>query len=118
MAKTVVLNDWPYFGDTTRIVPMRKQAFLYIRFGHFGKERSFNHAVGEYEQGLSVYSAELVDGVVRPKARWHDDISDAWHILEERTQYALTGRRIGEGSDGEPVLAVSSVVIRGILGKT
>lgn len=115
--QTRTFDDFPYTHDETKIVAMRKPAPIFLRFGHFQSEtgeRSMNWHTGEYERGISVYPAFLVGGMVRPISEWMDDIHGAWDSLKDRTRYVLTGRVVGEGSDGEPLLALSTIVIRGV----
>lgn len=119
----MVLDDFPYEGEYLKITKMRKPAPLFLRFGHFMSEcnePSLNWATGEYEKGISVYPAHLNDdGIVEVDAGWYGDIWNGWdtdsdNSYKHRAQYVLTGKVIAEGSDGEPVLQVSSIVVRGV----
>lgn len=119
MQSTAVFQDWPYRGDTTKVVKMKKAVPLFIRFGHFKSEcsePSMNWGTGEYERGISVYPATLkAEDLVAPADEWIDEIQSHWdEFFSERTQYVVSGKVIAEGSDGEPVLQTSSVVIRGV----
>lgn len=119
MTGTAVYQDWPYRGDTTKVVTMKKAAPLFVRFGHFQsetREPSMNWGTGEYERGISVYPAIIkADGLVSPAGDWIDEIETNWDkFFSDRVQYVVTGKVIAEGSDGEPVLMTSSVVIRGV----
>ncbi len=76
---------------------------VYLRFGLFSPSncRSLNFRTGAYERGLSVYRAELRDGVVC----LDDFIPNAYaEELRGRLVWAVTGREVAEGSDGEPIL--------------
>ena len=115
--KTETIEDFPYTGESTKIVAFRKPMPVFIRFGHFQSEtgeRSMNWSTGEYERGISVYPASLIDGTAIPDSDWLLDIERAWDLLKDRTRYVLTGRVSGEGADGEPVLVPSSIVVRGV----
>lgn len=87
------MNNWPTF----RMAKKRPDR-VYIRFGRWSS-RSYNHATGERERGVSVYRAEL-----------HDDGSVSLaetvpgKILNGRVCFVVTGKEVGIGSDGEPLL--------------
>ena len=82
---------------------------VFIRFGRWSRRpRSMNFYTGELEKGLSVYNARLEpDGTVSL-------IGDDWSLtlsswdcvgaLAGRLAFAVTGKVVGQGSDGEPVL--------------
>lgn len=90
---------WP------KLVACRKRPErIYIRFGRWSG-RSRNYATLELERGVSVYPARFnADGAVTL------DIDDAlttftgWSELQYRAVWAVTGREICRGTDGEPVL--------------
>lgn len=114
-----MLEDFPYPGQNTKIVKLTKPLPLFIRFGHFQSEtneRSLNWSTGEYERGISVYPAQLKYGKVYVADDWLHEVQGSWDVFCERTQYVLTGRYNTTGSDGEPVLIPSSIVVRGIKG--
>ncbi|HET9280356.1 MAG TPA: hypothetical protein VFR24_00140 [Candidatus Angelobacter sp.] len=71
---------------------------VYIRFGRWSG-RSKNFATGEYEKGVSVYPARLIDGIV-----YLSDEMEVCRAVIGRLAFSVTGRLIGSGSDGEPVL--------------
>jgi hypothetical protein len=80
---------------------------VYMRFGKSPKEGySFNYMDNEKEKGVSVYEAKIADdGSFR--------IVNANHLMEatylqvqERPIYVLSGKEIGRGADGEPVIKV------------
>lgn len=113
----MILEDFPFNGETTKIVKMKKEMPIFIRFGHFQSEtneRSLNWSTGEYEKGISVYPAILRDGKAYIDENWLYDVALHWGVFRERTQYVLTGKHTNIGSDGEPVLHPSSIVIRGV----
>lgn len=104
--------------DDIKITKMNKPTKVYIRFGDFlseVNERSFNWHTGEYEKGISVYPAELIDNICHPSKEWSSEICIYWdHIFSERNQYILTGKtNDNAGSDGEPLLVPSTIKIRG-----
>jgi len=74
-----------------------------------------NWSSGEYESGISVYMATINDnGSASVHPAYKLDVEEAWeNHFKGRVQYALTGKVIAKGSDGEPVLMPSSIVIRG-----
>ncbi len=81
---------------------------VYVRFGKWGRRhRSINFHTGDIEKGLSVYPAEFTsDGYV---ALADDDrltltAHDCADILKGRIAFVLTGKEVGRGSDGEPLL--------------
>ncbi len=89
------LEDYPYQGDITVIKRLNKPLPVFIRFGHFQSETgepSINWATGEYENGICVVPAEIVDGKVTPHKDWIEYLGDSWDIFSERTAYVLTGR--------------------------
>ena len=81
----------------------RKPVPVYIRYGLFSnRERSSNHSTGEAERGISVYPAVLTDDCAVK-------LTDGWETCpslegQGRLCFAVTGREVGVGSDGEPVL--------------
>ena len=120
--KKVVLDEFPFWGDTTEVVPMRREKPLFVRFGHFQSETgetSLNHNTGIYEKGISVYPARLSeDEYVFIEPVWMSEVERCWYgIYRDRVQYVLTGRVCGQGSDGEPLLQPSSITVRGVLSR-
>jgi len=84
---------------------------VYIRFGDLPPGgKSYNHATGDYEDGVSVYRGKLYhDG------SWAVDIGinqGAWCLFSDRPVYLVSGREVGIGSDGEPVLADCAIIRR------
>lgn len=85
----------------------RMPAQVFIRFGKFSRAQpSINFSNGKDERGLSVYPARLVDGV----AELVDDdqleltAADCATVLSGRCVFVVTGKVVGRGSDGEPLL--------------
>ena len=74
---------------------------IFIRFGLWSS-RSKNFCTGETELGVSVYPARLVKGVAQ--LCWFSADEYDWHHALERLAFVVTGRIVGEGSDGEPLL--------------
>jgi hypothetical protein len=76
----------------------------YIRYGDLPRGgRSRNHDTNEYESGISVYRGKMY-----PDGSWAVDAGinqGAWCLFSNRPVYLVSGREIGTGSDGEPVLA-------------
>lgn len=90
--------------------PRRTPTEVFVRFGKWSRNwRSRNFITGEKEKGLSVYNAILKDGIVYL-------IGDDWsmnpaltakacaHLLSGRLAFVVTGKVVGQGSDGEPLL--------------
>ena len=92
---------------------------LFIRFGDIPKdERSFiryrNYECG-YEQGVSVYSCTMVDGLpqlVIPYPYAEGIFHTLWDFLEyrDRNVYLVTGTQIGTGYDNEPLLTNVKII--------
>lgn len=79
---------------------------LYIRFGRVPKhERSKNYATGQIEQDVSAHAAlRTAEGLFifdedQPLYNWGTMV-----FLIGKETYLLQGRRVGWGSDGEPLL--------------
>lgn len=116
MFKTKLFEEFMGQDFDVKVVRMVKPARLYLRFGLFQSEtneRSLNWHTGEYERGISVYNAILRDDRVRVTPEWICDVYDATDIFKDRIVFALTGKEVGTGSDGEPLLAPSSITVRG-----
>lgn len=81
--------------------PRKPPAEVFIRFGRWASNdpRSRNFSTWERERGLSVYEAKLVNGAVELVAP--DEVQEA---VFGRLAFAVTGKRVAAGSDGEPVL--------------
>lgn len=82
--------------------PRKAPEHVFIRFGRWSSDdcRSRNWATGEKEKGLSVYLAKFVDGVVIPD---EEDLDICIRVVG-RLCFPVTGRIVGTGSDGEPLL--------------
>lgn len=95
----------------TLTVPKHMPEQVFIRFGKWARNmRSINHVTGERERGLSVYNARIEpDGTISLIA---DDYSMKAGVTAEacasslsgRLCFVVTGKVVGQGSDGEPVL--------------
>ena len=84
----------------------------YIRFGRLPKNgKSKNYATGEYEAGVSCYSAEwdIIDGCYRRGAEGLDGAAITY-LIKGADIYLVTGREIGKGSDGEPIIEDAKIV--------
>lgn len=88
---------------------------VYVRFGDIPEdERSYNHTDECYEDGVSVYSAEIESvppesdaaGMFVPVGSKTLQIL----MLAQRDTYLVTGDRVGTGVDGEPVLRDVEIV--------
>lgn len=77
----------------------------YVRYGTLPKDgRSRNHAEGVLEDGVSVFHGErLPTGEARALPKTDQCFTSMVSIMD-RDLYIVTGREIGHGSDGEPVL--------------
>ena len=84
----------------------------YIRFGHLPKNgKSKNYATGEYETGVSCYSADwdIIDGCYRRGSEGLDGAA-LTYLIKGADIYLVTGREIGKGSDGEPIIEDARIV--------
>lgn len=91
--------------------PRKRQPEVFVRFGKWSRgSKSMNFHTGEYEKGLSVYRGRLnADKTVSL-------IADDWSMrdgltaeacagaLVGRLAFVVTGKVVGQGSDGEPLL--------------
>lgn len=81
----------------------------YVRFGELPKSgRSFNSRDNAQENGVSVHRLVKLDG------KWHLDEAGAGFntLTDSRPVYEVSGREIGVGADGEPLLADAKAVGR------
>ncbi len=88
---------------------------LFIRFGRPPKEgQSRNYATGMLERGISAYQAEYNPDTGLMEYAGDTGLGGAViHLmLTGKQAYLLTGRVVGTGSDGEPLLAEVSVVAK------
>lgn len=78
----------------------------FVRYGRLPPDgRSRNHADGTVEAGVSVFRGErLPNGEARALPTTNQELGSLLS-LRGRDLYIVTGREIGTGSDGEPVLA-------------
>lgn len=87
----------------------RQEAF-FVRFGDLPKGgKSTNHATGHKEAGVSVIAARqsLESGKIEILPY---GASPTWLWVASRQLYEVTGRYIGRGSDGEPLLSNARIV--------
>lgn len=77
----------------------------YVRYGRLPVgRRSRNHADGRLEAGVSVFRGQrLPNGEARPLPTTNQELGSLV-TLSSRPLYIVTGREIGIGSDGEPLL--------------
>lgn len=82
--------------------PRKRPDQVFVRFGLWEPRtnQSLNFATGKQERGLSVYPADLSEDLVVSIA---EDF-DVCELVEGRLAFAVTGRVVGMGSDGEPLL--------------
>jgi hypothetical protein len=99
--------------------PRKTPSKVYVRFGLFSKGlRSFNHSTRKKERGLSVYNARMEeDGMVSlivddPTLKLNP-LKCAAQLLG-RLVWIVTGREVGKGSDGEPLLVEVRILPYGI----
>jgi hypothetical protein len=106
------LHAWESFSTASRFVDKVSSPVSnrYLRFGHLPPNLlSFNHRDEFFEKGLSVYEACLIDGLLVPVTfRMRDEGCEG--ISAGRPCYEIIGDVVGQGSDGEPVLANPEVV--------
>ena len=90
-------------GEVYRIHwPRKPPEKVYLRYGLFAGTPSTNHATGEVECGLSVYQATLTADLT---VRLHPSVAISPQLYGQgRLVFAVTGREVAVGSDGEPVL--------------
>lgn len=83
----------------------------FIRFGHLPKGgKSRNYATGEYEEGVSVYAAEwdMIGGAYKRSGSGLDGAAIVY-LIKGAPVYLVTGKQIGVGSDGEPVITNAAI---------
>lgn len=89
---------------------------LYLRIGNWDLDdpRSYNHALGEREVGLSAYDLdEELRPVVPEEGEWAEtDMRD--RLASDLPKHLVVGRLVGEGHDGEPLLDQVEIVGRWI----
>jgi hypothetical protein len=90
-------------------LPVSPDNDIYIRFGEIPEnERSYNHTDDRYEDGVSVYSAEIES--VPPESSASAMFVPVGPkvlqilLLAQRDTYLVTGTEVGTGVDGEPLL--------------
>lgn len=79
---------------------------LYLRIGDWDHEdpRSYNHALGERESGLSAYDLDAeLRPIVPQEGEWAEKDMCA-RLRSDAPKHLVTGRLVGEGHDGEPLL--------------
>jgi len=82
-------------------IPSGGERDTYIRFGEIPDgEQSYDGSSDEYEDGVSVYGEEFVGGVHVPT---EGQVLGALLLLQ-RDAYLVSGRRVGTGADGEPLI--------------
>ena len=94
---------WQIWGEQYQVSwPRKTPDRVYLRYGMFSnRERSSNHATGDEEEGISVYPAVLVDDGVQLAP----DVKTCPKLVGQgRLVFCVTGKEVGTGSDGEPVL--------------
>lgn len=93
------IRDWSVSVNRPRWTPKR----VFIRFGMWTTNSpvSYNHASGTKEMGLSVYPATILNDIVSLD---ESEIPAEEPDLPNRYAFPVTGRVVGYGSDGEPVL--------------
>jgi hypothetical protein len=90
-------------------VPAMEGQETYVRFGYPPENgRSFNHATGRAEAGVSCFPAHKVSKgyVLHPiQGLFHRAEIVTWHCLDQIPAFEIAGRWAGTGSSNEPVLA-------------
>jgi hypothetical protein len=89
---------------------------VYVRFGVCpAGGQSYNHKDNRYEAGVSVYGGwRLPDATVVLDMRTVDWISHVFSEFAGRAMFLAAGRRVGTGSDGEPLLADVTLTPAGV----
>lgn len=95
-----------------RIEHIANERGIFVRFGRAPKGGcSTNFATGQSEGGLSVYEAELDAQTATIKLAGSADPGTLFYCLhQQRVVYLVTGDRVGQGSDGEPVIAKARIL--------
>lgn len=85
--------------------PRKAPEKVYLRFGLWSA-RSRNYATGMLEEGVSVYPAKLIAGVVclDVDLSMLEIMDECKRYLAGRLVFPVTGEEVAKGSDGEPVL--------------
>jgi len=96
-------------------LPVAASDEVYVRFGDIPEdERSYNHTDECYEDGVSVYAAEVesVPSASDAAGMFVPVGSKTLQILmlAHRDTYLVTGDRVGTGVDGEPLLRDVEIV--------
>lgn len=85
---------------------------IFIRFGELPQNgKSLNHLTKKYEDGISVYEA-IIDRqgvrVILPSLTGSACVSLSGCL--DKPSYQVTGRIVGRGSDGEPLLTACKTI--------
>jgi hypothetical protein len=89
--------------------PRKTPSKVYVRFGLFSKgSRSFNYSTKKKERGLSVYNARMeedctVSLIVDDPTLKLNPFKCAAQLVGHLV-WIVSGREVGKGSDGEPLL--------------
>jgi len=87
-----------------------RQDKFFVRFGGLPTNgKSTNYSTGKFEKGVSVISASqnLIDGSIELDIYGS---APSWLWVMDRPLYEVSGKIIGAGSDGEPVLKNAKIV--------
>jgi hypothetical protein len=113
---TATPKKTPEVEFTSGGIPYKAEG-TYVRFGELPKGPSKNFITGEYEKGHSVYLAykdkKTGKYILQPNAFDETDFGESIQTLPElisdnRKIFEISGKRVGEGYDGEPLLDISS----------
>jgi len=119
--KTLPVGDMIYEHIATRAAVDRQDAEAdakwadavdcYVRFGDLpAGGRSRNHADGTMERGVSCFRGKLLpSGEAKPLPQSNVQVVSMLS-LRDRPMYIVAGTHMGDGSDGEPVLADCRIV--------
>ena len=98
--------------ELINLCEMPKKPNVYLRIGDWNPDRPYskNWARGTLEKGLSVYDLGDDGLPVAPTgSEWAEqDMRERLHSDEPK--YLVTGRRVGTGHDGEPLLRDPKVI--------
>jgi len=89
---------------------------VYVRYGDLPVNgRSANHADGTAESGVSVYRGMYLEATGEAIALPATNAEACGMLtIADRQMYIVSGREVGTGSDGEPVLADAKIVAKAV----
>ncbi|MEN6423328.1 MAG: hypothetical protein ABFD76_15420 [Smithella sp.] len=87
---------------------------IYIRYGDLPKGSSIDYSTGKREKGLSVFNADknFLNDSVAPNLSGALPAAAVMRAAEKSSVYLVKGRRVGTGTDGEPVIKRVEIIGR------